>query len=912
MKKILCLAIAILFTSMLFSGVSKESAVDYVLKTVLSDQTDHLEVYVSKYLIADSLDIYDETIAIPYPASWVFFVTDHGYVDNGMSTISLWDPDEYSEMTSFELDTMLDAINCSQKIITMGQCHSGGFVNGLNNVSGDRIAIYSAVAADETAWQERIVTCCDMVTFYFFWISAMKDMYPHIINHEGNNLALPYLDGHPTQEFPYEVFYDPYVSDPLPEEIPLDLDNDNQIQLDEAFLYTNRINYRSQLDDPLNIYFTFGDPPDPPETPQASIDTGFIEGDGILTLGGYCGSVENSQTVSGSFVIGGELVIESGVTLTLEEEGKFILTNGAGIVVENGASLVLREGSQIIGDDDECSITVLQGGNISFRAGVSVAFNSEEQGHIYIQNLTPELNWREFSLSNCDIEITDTDVFVINMLSIDGCSFHIENGDVEILENSDITNSNFEVFSDVSGIGADYEFVMEGCTMLDNESNPAVTLTNYNTFAFVDNHIESHSQGGFYVFECNEGKFRDNTLLNMGSAAISLYHSKATITERNIVDSGQNGVVAFRGSGWEMIGTNTEAPYQAITDCERDAVLFYYDSQPTCFRYNMVYYGINDRAYLMNCPNFSGLNEYIDVKLNYWGDNFDPQRSYNPSMVYLYDPIWPARPSPDSLEVMYQQAHIEWEDGNYSEAKSIFEELVANHADTIWGFSSLKDLYFLEMCCGTNLSALQDYYIDLQDILPDSTYQNMLSFLSNACDIGLNQYKDAIDWLETQTEDPASEYDLMCSIIDLGYTYILMEDSERSEFCGRYPEYKPASKEAYLQERSKMINLMANSGSDTNDAPSSSIIGSNYPNPFNPTTTICFSVPEASKVEMDIYNIKGQKVKRLVNDDYPRGNHKVQWHGINDTGKHVSSGVYFYRLKVNGKSIGVKKMLMLK
>ncbi len=86
----------------------------------------------------------------------------------------------------------------------------------------------------------------------------------------------------------------------------------------------------------------------------------------------------------------------------------------------------------------------------------------------------------------------------------------------------------------------------------------------------------------------------------------------------------------------------------------------------------------------------------------------------------------------------------------------------------------------------------------------------------------------------------------------------------------------------------------------------------NYPNPFNPTTTICFSVPEASKVEMDIYNIKGQKVKRLVNDDYPRGNHKVQWQGVNETGRQVSSGVYFYRLKVNGKSIGVKKMLMLK
>ena len=86
----------------------------------------------------------------------------------------------------------------------------------------------------------------------------------------------------------------------------------------------------------------------------------------------------------------------------------------------------------------------------------------------------------------------------------------------------------------------------------------------------------------------------------------------------------------------------------------------------------------------------------------------------------------------------------------------------------------------------------------------------------------------------------------------------------------------------------------------------------NYPNPFNPTTTISFSIPEESKVEFTVYNIKGQKVKVLTNNNYDKGSHSVSWDGVDESGKSVSSGVYFYNLKVNGKDKAVKKMLLLK
>ncbi len=84
-----------------------------------------------------------------------------------------------------------------------------------------------------------------------------------------------------------------------------------------------------------------------------------------------------------------------------------------------------------------------------------------------------------------------------------------------------------------------------------------------------------------------------------------------------------------------------------------------------------------------------------------------------------------------------------------------------------------------------------------------------------------------------------------------------------------------------------------------------------YPNPFNPTTTISFSIPKDDKVELSIYNIKGQKVKMLTSDHYLKGNHSVVWNGTDKNDKSVASGVYFYRLKTSDKTYS-KKMMLLK
>jgi len=87
---------------------------------------------------------------------------------------------------------------------------------------------------------------------------------------------------------------------------------------------------------------------------------------------------------------------------------------------------------------------------------------------------------------------------------------------------------------------------------------------------------------------------------------------------------------------------------------------------------------------------------------------------------------------------------------------------------------------------------------------------------------------------------------------------------------------------------------------------------SNYPNPFNPETNIVFNLPEDGHVQLDIYNIKGQKIKTLAHNDFTKGSHSIVWNGYDETGNFVSSGVYLYELNVDGKNEVMKKCLLLK
>ncbi|MFZ1685159.1 MAG: T9SS type A sorting domain-containing protein [Candidatus Zixiibacteriota bacterium] len=96
------------------------------------------------------------------------------------------------------------------------------------------------------------------------------------------------------------------------------------------------------------------------------------------------------------------------------------------------------------------------------------------------------------------------------------------------------------------------------------------------------------------------------------------------------------------------------------------------------------------------------------------------------------------------------------------------------------------------------------------------------------------------------------------------------------------------------------------------DPPTPSVFTTqNYPNPFNPSTTIAYTIPARAHVSIEIFNVLGQVVRKLVDQDMAAGSHLVTWDGTTSSGREVSSGIYFYRLTA-GTNVATRKMLLLK
>jgi subtilisin family serine protease len=91
----------------------------------------------------------------------------------------------------------------------------------------------------------------------------------------------------------------------------------------------------------------------------------------------------------------------------------------------------------------------------------------------------------------------------------------------------------------------------------------------------------------------------------------------------------------------------------------------------------------------------------------------------------------------------------------------------------------------------------------------------------------------------------------------------------------------------------------------------STALNANYPNPFNPTTTISYSLANAGNVQISIFNQKGQLVRTLQEGQMPAGDHQVVWNGRDDNGASVASGIYYYRMQ-SGKYSSTRKMVMMK
>jgi flagellar hook assembly protein FlgD len=94
--------------------------------------------------------------------------------------------------------------------------------------------------------------------------------------------------------------------------------------------------------------------------------------------------------------------------------------------------------------------------------------------------------------------------------------------------------------------------------------------------------------------------------------------------------------------------------------------------------------------------------------------------------------------------------------------------------------------------------------------------------------------------------------------------------------------------------------------------PVADALNQNFPNPFNPSTTVAFDLAKPAMVRIGIYDVSGRLVRTLINRSMEAGSHDVGWNGTNNAGTGVPSGMYFYRMTTSDGFTATRKMILLR
>jgi len=417
------------------------------------------------------------------------------------------------------------------------------------------------------------------------------------------------------------------------------------------------------------------------------------------------------------------------------------------------------------------------------------------------------------------------------------------------------------------------------------------------------------AETGILVADANINVNINNCIIRNNGDGLIIYNSNPEISNNLIIDNENIGISCFKGANADIDNNSLFNPeYEIFIDQSRPLLEE---------KYNDLW---NDDYYTVVYKPGGGSAQPLNVDYNWWGTTdiqYIRDRLLNDSRLFELDFICPIQNnenytptrSSDS-RLLFESGIVEKDNGNFLIAEGIFKDLILTYpscSEISLAFSALISCYDSGEL---NFNLLQSYYLELLNSYNENPENKILKSLITFCKRKKGEYDPAIaDYEAILLNDPTYE-DSCYAVIDIGNTYLEAE----GRASGRLDYLIPESWETHLVTTKSLLKSIISNDPFGNDTPlpQFSVLYSNYPNPFNPSTTFSFSIPNDKKVNLSIYNIKGQKVRSIANDEFDKGFHRLIWDGKNTFGKEVSSGVYMYKLDVGGKTKAVKKCLMLK
>lgn len=609
--------------------------------------------------------------------------------------------------------------------------------------------------------------------------------------------------------------------------------------------------------------------------------------------------VENTTWDQDYVMVREPISILNGVTLTIASNTTVVISGDGPIYFMQGSNLILGNNVSFVGINPSVDHLKFEG-----LANQIVNFNYSNFSAINLFFSTYILKMNYCNLFDTKIESEKSMVTIKNSIFVRSFVNANSNFCDEIVLTNNIFNGTPE-FSHCVYIQGYSVFLIEGNTMENVNNTIFIQESGYSGKGSIKNNILKNN----------------NTLETIG---VDSYHSSMQIIGNNLI---RDGLIGIRASGMSLlsiIGNKTDN-FQYIRDNSEYELDFTFDSLPIS-KYNFIWDESTElNPILIRCKDYTGsqLLEMNDCR----GDIDDINRVEPQGFI---TGTWDNGIIIDPSEELYISSCNLMINELYVDAIDNFKLLINTYPNTVWSKYALDQILICEnKMQAKSINTLKSYYESIHINSLNQDLANKSDYLANYCNILLGDYYTAINWYENKLNNSPSLQDSIYAVIDLGFIYLLMNDNQTdtknqekannplsNRIIPKYNSYRPASKYEYYKAQMNLLNLLfSKKNTDPEITPDLGIkkleLQQNYPNPFNPITTISFNIPKQSWVTLEIFNIKGQKVKCLKSEFMSIGKYTVIWDGKDYKGNESASGVYFYKLKTESNTIA-KKMLLIK
>ena len=517
------------------------------------------------------------------------------------------------------------------------------------------------------------------------------------------------------------------------------------------------------------------------------------------------------------------------------------------------------------------------------------------------------------------------------------------------------TNTDYGVF----GAGQS-SFTISYNTFTDNKI--AINLSQVSSPQIIGNSVSSdlNSDPGIQLTSCG-GNIRANTISGH-SIGVSLANSSPQIGDNRIEDNYVNGIYIGAGSAPDLRGAIVGRPpifypisgYNIIQNNGGYRLPYKNDDGSEIYFGNsniLLYYGCNYIAdnrtasppllttlYLMNG---STTMEVIQATDNAWGDSVYSSRFGNLSVNFtpyndticplpqsgdilimsdndgntldtLYSAGSPAY-TPTATDLQYSEAEADMISKDYASADVIYNSIISNSPGSVNSRNAYLNLYKskrLQNADSTSLAVLREMFTSNLGGITDSVMEKVVSQLSLLTLVNQRQYPQAINgFADIILQNPETEEALFAEIDAMTTSLLAGNSNDTTLGKGLAKGLLVKGFKDYQDRMNQLIHKKFGVDTDTKEEqiiPTKYSLYNNYPNPFNPTTTIRFDLPEKTNVELVVYDILGRRVKSLVDNQVRNpGRYEVSFNA-----NALASGVYIYKLTTKNYSQAHKMFLV--